>query len=134
MQKAVIIGNLGRDAEVSTFNDRQRLSFTVACSEGKGDQRVTTWYDVDYFNMGLQPYLKKGRQVFVMGRLRVKAYNAKDGTQRIGINIYADSVELIGGGQQQAQAPQTTAEPQVPYQQPQQYAPQPQSSNDEIPF
>ena len=126
----MIMGNIGRDAEVSTFGDKQRLTFTVACSDGKGDQRVTTWYDVDYYNMGLQPYLKKGRQVFVMGRLRVKAYTAKDGTQRIGINVYADSIELIGGGQQTAPAP---AAPQAPYQQPQ-YAPQPQSGGDEIPF
>lgn len=114
MQKVIISGNVGRDSEISTFGDRQRLTFTVACSEGRGDQKVTTWYDVEYHNVGLQQYIKKGRQVVVVGKLRVKAYVAKDGTQRIGINVYADSVELVGGGGQQY-TPQT-AEPQTQHQ------------------
>lgn len=133
MQRIIISGHVGRDSEITSFGERQRLVFTVACSEGKGDQKTTTWYDVEYHGTGLQPYVVKGKQIIVMGRFRVKAYNAKDGTQRIGINVYADTVELVGGGgQQSAQYPQQQApQPQT------QVAPQPQvqaSQDDGLPF
>lgn len=126
MQKVIICGNVGRDSEITTFGDKQRLTFSVGCSEGKGDQKTTTWYDVEYHSTGLQPYIKKGRQVVVMGRLRIKAYAAKDGTQRIGINIYADSVDFVGGPGQQA-ASQSQPAPQA--------APQPAPQQDDgLPF
>lgn len=126
MQKIIISGNIGRDAEVTSFGDKQKLVFTVACSEGKDAQKVTTWYDVEYFNTALQPYLSKGRQILVMGRLRVKAYTAKDGTQRIGINVFADSIELMG-------APRLTEKPQS--QQRPQPAPQPVAQEEDgLPF
>lgn len=128
MQKVIICGNVGRDSEITTFGDKQRLTFSVGCSEGKGDQKTTTWYDVEYHSTGLQPYITKGRQVVVMGRLRVRAYTAKDGTQRIGINVFADSVELVGGPAQQA-----ASQPQPQYQ-PQPQAPQQPQGDDNLPF
>ena len=136
MQKVIICGNVGRDSEITTFGDKQRLTFSVGCSEGKGEQKATTWYDVEYHSTGLQPYITKGRQVVVMGRLRIKAYTAKDGTQRIGINIFADSVELVGGpGQQAVVQPQPQFQAQAqPVAPPQPQAPQQSQGGDELPF
>lgn len=100
MQRAIIKGNLGRDAEtVTTSSDRQQLAFTVACSERKNNEKITTWYDVLYHNVKLQPYLNKGKEVVVTGRLALQSYQAKDGTTRTALRIFADAVEMCGNSE-----------------------------------
>ena len=112
MQQILIHGNLTKDAELVTFGERQQVKFSVACNEGKGEKKVTTYYDVLSYSVGIQPYLLKG----------------KDGKTYVNLNVYADGVELCGGrGDTQA-----TVEPQVQYQ-----APKPApivNGNGELPF
>lgn len=119
----MIHGNLTKDAELVTFGERQQVKFTVACNEGKGEKKVTTYYDVLSYSTAVQPYLQKGKDVVVSGRLSVrKSENA--GKVYVNLNIYADAVELCG---RRDDAPQATA-PAAQYQ-----APQP-ATNGELPF
>ena len=61
MFKAIIIGNLGRDAEEREYNGKRFLSFTVAVTEkDKENQEHTQWINVTTPQLGLKEYLKKG--------------------------------------------------------------------------
>lgn len=123
MQQIVIRGNLVKDAELVTFGERQQVKFTVACNKGKGEKKVTTYYDVLSYATYLQPYLLKGKDVVVVGELSVKK-DESNGKTYVHLNVYADGVELCG---RRDDAPQATA-PAAQYQ-----APQP-ATNGELPF
>lgn len=127
MQQILIHGNLTKDAELVTFGERQQVKFSVACNKGKGEKKVTTYYDVLSYATYLQPYLLKGKDVIVVGELSVKK-DESNGKTYVHLNVYADGVELCGGrGDTQA-----TVEPQVQYQ-----APKPApivNGNSELPF
>lgn len=116
MQQAVIRGNLVKDAELVTFGERQQVKFTVACNEGKNEKKVTTYYDVLSYATHVQPYLTKGKDVIVTGRLSVRTSQGKDGKTYVNLNVFADNVELCG---RREDAPQATTEPRVQYQAPQ---------------
>lgn len=101
MQRAIIKGNLGRNAEVVTFNgDRQQLGFSVACTEKRGEDSVTTWYDVIFHNLKMQGLLVKGKEVVVSGKLSASTYVTKDGATRVALRIFADALELCGAREQ----------------------------------
>lgn len=130
MQQILIHGNLVKDAELVQIGERQQVKFTVACNEGKGERKVTTYYDVLSYSVAVQPYLLKGKDVIVVGRLSVRSSQGKDGKTYTNLNVYADGVELCGGRNDSAS--QATTQPKPQYQ-----APQPTtnfSSEGELPF
>lgn len=103
----IITGNLTRDAEVRFTASKTPVStFTVACNrQGQNNEQA-----VDYFTCvlwgrtaeALEPYLKKGKNVLVKGRLQTRSYEGKDGTKKTVTEIVADNfngVELLGGGE-----------------------------------
>lgn len=139
MQQILLHGNIGRDAELVTFGERQQVKFTLACTEGKGEKKVTTWYDVLSYATAVQPYLLKGKDVVVTGRLSVRTSQGKDGKTYTNLNVYADGVELCGG--RSDSAPHSTTEPKVQYHPnyegyngPANAQPQPVPENDGLPF
>lgn len=119
MQVVYLHGYLGRDAEIIKVGDKEQVKFSLACTEGKGDKKYTTWYDVLSYATGLQPYLLKGKDVIVTGRLSVRQTQGKDGKTYVNINVYADAIELCGGRNDAAPtpAPQPTRQAPQPKQQ-----------------
>lgn len=106
---ASIIGNLGKDAETKNINGKDYLSFSVASTEKKGEQETTTWISVlAGNNPNLLPYLKKGQQVFVSGRMNAGIYQSQQGIG-IDISVFASTLQLCGGKRDEApqQAPTT---------------------------
>jgi len=94
---ATIIGNLGRDAEIKTINDKQYLSFSVASTEKNGEQETTTWVSVlASNNPNLLPFLRKGQQVFVQGRLKAGIYQSNN-SFGIDLSVFAQTLQLCGG-------------------------------------
>ena len=137
MQQILLHGNIGRDAELVKFGEREQVKFTLACTEGKGERKVTTWYDVLSYATAIQPYLLKGKDVVVTGRLSVRTSQGKDGKTYTNLNVYADGVELCG----RRDDSHTTTDPKVEYQP--NYAGyngdakaqlQPEQENDGLPF
>ena len=129
MQQIFLHGNLVKNAELVQFGERQQVKFTIACNEGKNEKKVTTYYDVLSYSVAVQPYLLKGKDVIVAGRLSVRSSQGKDGKTYTNLNVYADGVELCGSRGDSASA---TAEPKAQYQ-----APQPATSftgEGELPF
>ena len=110
MLLATIIGNIGKDAETKQINGKDYISFSVASTEKSGEQESTTWISVlTSNNANLLPFLKKGQQVFVQGRLKVGMYQTQ---QNVGIDIsvFASTLQLCGSKKEES-----TTSNQAPY-------------------
>jgi single-strand DNA-binding protein len=107
VNKVLLIGNLGRDPEVRYLPSGNPVAnFSIATSENYTDRNGTKQDRTDWHNIvvyGKQAelcgqYLKKGRQVFVEGRISYRNYEAKDGSgKRYVTDIVAQRVQFLGG-------------------------------------
>ncbi|NDJ34668.1 MAG: single-stranded DNA-binding protein [Chloroflexi bacterium] len=106
-QQTIIVGNLGRDPEMRYTNDGTPVtSFTVAVNrrwttaDGRKGEK-TTWFKVSCWRRLAETtyqYLKKGRQVMVVGEVEASAYTSRDGQARASLEITAREVKFLQGG------------------------------------
>lgn len=101
-QQCMIVGNLGKDPEMRYTPDGTPVtSFSVAVTRKKGDgTEKTTWFKVTCWRKLAEvtnQYLKKGRQVMVLGEIDADAYLAQDGQPRASLNLTANEVKFLGG-------------------------------------
>ena len=104
MQKIIISGNLGKDAEISKLESgRNCIRFNVAVNsvKGKGEERrtETQWYGVSFFvnSEGMLQYLKKGARVVVCGNLDLDVFKSeKTGQMYVNANVLASDVAIVG--------------------------------------
>jgi len=107
VNKVLLIGNLGRDPEVRYLPSGNPVAnFSIATSENFTDrngtkQERTDWHNIVVYGKQAElcgQYLKKGRQVFVEGRVSYRNYEAKDGSgKRYVTEIVAQRVQFLGG-------------------------------------
>ena len=103
LNKIMLIGNLGQDAEHRfTTNNTEVSSFSIATThsyKGRDGNWVneTTWHNVVVFGASdfLKGNLKKGRKFYVEGRLSKRDYENKDGQKVYVTEIMADKFALI---------------------------------------
>jgi len=105
VNKVILIGNLGADPDTRyTPQGTAITSIRIATSESWKDkntgekQERTEWHRVEFFGRLAEvvaEYLKKGRQVYVEGRLRTDEYE-KDGVKRYSTKIVADEMQMLG--------------------------------------
>lgn len=102
----VLVGNLGKDAELRyTPNGAAVAKFSMATTETWNDkqgqrQERTEWHYCDVWGKtaeSLAEYLKKGKQVYVQGRLQTDEYTDRDGVKRKATKIRVDRITLLGG-------------------------------------
>ena len=134
MQKISIIGNVGKDAEFKTINNRTYVTFVVGESEGK--DAPTTWYNIlnRTDSDKLCQYIKKGAKVFVEGKLSAKVYNGKDGA-KVDLSILArdiNIVQFVKDGEPAEQAAPTASNPYLKPAAASQL--EPESNPDDLPF
>ncbi|MFN7914350.1 MAG: single-stranded DNA-binding protein [Vicinamibacterales bacterium] len=107
MNKVILVGNLGRDAEVRyTPGGAAVARFSIATTEVWNDksgqrQERTEWHNIDLWGKqaeSLSEYLVKGKQVYVEGRLQTDEYTDKEGQKRKSTKIRCERVVLLGGG------------------------------------
>jgi len=106
VNKVILVGNLGADPETRyTPSGMAITSIRVATSESWKDKQTgeqqerTEWHRVDFFGRLAEiagEYLKKGRQVYVEGKLRTEEYE-KEGVKRWSTKIIADEMQMLGG-------------------------------------
>ena len=116
MQIINLIGHIGRDAEAKHIGERDYLSFSVACTERRNNEESTSWFSILYpYQETLAPYLKKGQQVFVSGRLKAGIYQNQ---QSVGIDlsVFAQTLQLCGGKKEETQTQQQVSASQQPQQ------------------
>ena len=107
VNKVILVGNLGKDAELRYTPQWSAIStFSIATTEVWNDkagqrQELTEWHRVVLWGRSaesLQDYLKKGKQIYVEGRLQTRSWDDKDGNKRYTTEVKADRVVLLGGG------------------------------------
>ncbi len=106
VNKAILIGHLGADPEMrQTGSSRSVCNFRVATSEQWTDQEGqrqerTEWHRIVVWGRQAEianQYLRKGRQVYVEGRIQTREYTDRDGNQRRSTEIVAQSITFLGG-------------------------------------
>ncbi len=105
VNKVILIGHLGRDAETKfTPSGAAATRFSVATSRRWKDQQSGEWKeDTNWSNVilwrseNVATYLLKGKQVYVEGRLQTRSYDDKDGKKVYATEVVADEVILLGG-------------------------------------
>ena len=101
MNKAILIGNLGKDIEVrSTTNNLAITNIDLATTEKFKDKSMTEWHKVIVFGKQAEicgSHLKKGEQVYVEGRSRKNSWE-KDGITRYTTEIIASQIIMLGSG------------------------------------
>lgn len=109
VNKAIIVGRLGADPELRYTADGVPVaSFNVATSETRKDrngvkQEKTEWHRiVAWRKLGeiAGEYLKKGKLVYVEGKIQSREYEGRDGVKRKVVEIVADQMRMLGGGPQ----------------------------------
>ena len=95
LQKIEIIGTVVADAELKqSKSGNQYVSFTVVVNEGYGDEKRSTYYDVGSSKTNLLNYIKKGRSIYVSGRLSLSAV-CKDNKAYLNAYVTASEIDLI---------------------------------------
>jgi single-strand DNA-binding protein len=106
VNKVILVGNLGRDAELKfTPSGFPISSFSLATTDRRKDkdnnwQERTEWHRIKLLGKqaeSLQDYLKKGKQIYVEGRLETRSWDDKDGQKKYMTEIIADRIQLLGG-------------------------------------
>lgn len=105
-EQTLIVGNVGRDPETRQFpNGDQVTSFSVAVTRQWRDRTTnetkenTTWYNVSLWGTrfsGVLPYIRKGRQVMVIGTVSARSYIGQDGAPKATLDLKADTIQLLG--------------------------------------
>ncbi|MDP4185195.1 MAG: single-stranded DNA-binding protein [Bacteroidota bacterium] len=105
VNKVILVGNVGKDPEVRHLDSNVAVAnFSLATSEtytAKNGERVTTteWHNIVAWR-GLadlaEKYVRKGRQLYIEGRIRTRSYDDKDGNKRYVTEIYADNMMFLG--------------------------------------
>ena len=92
-----VVGRIVDDAELKQSKDgnSQFISFRVAVNEKKGDDTRTTYYDVTHPSTGVYHFLKKGRNVCVLGPLSIWQSSGQDGKTYLNAHISAKVIDLI---------------------------------------
>jgi single-strand DNA-binding protein len=108
VNKVILVGNLGRDPEVRyTAGGAAVANLRIATSEQWRDKQTgerkenTEWHSVVLFGkLGeiAGEYLKKGRTVYIEGRLQTRKWQDKDGNDRYTTEIVASDMQMLGGG------------------------------------
>ncbi len=107
VNKVIIIGNLGRDPEVRyTPSGAAVCNLRIATtrnwkSRDSGErQEETEWHSVVLYDRQAEvagEYLKKGRPVYIEGRLKTRKWQDKEGQDRYTTEIVAETMQLLGG-------------------------------------
>ena len=107
VNKVILVGNLGNDPDVKyTQGGMAITTLSVATTSVRKDregnqQEKTEWHRVKLFGkLGeiAGEYLKKGRSVYIEGRLEYGSYE-KDGIKHYTTDIIADEMQMLGGGE-----------------------------------
>jgi len=107
VNKAILVGNLGRDAEMRfTTGGTAVATVSIATTEHFTDRdgqkrEDTQWHRIVIWGKtaeSIQPYLTKGKQIYVEGKIQTREWTDKEGKAVKTTEIRADRVVLLGGG------------------------------------
>ena len=150
LNKAMLIGNVGRDPEVRYLegnNGAKVATFTLATTERYRDRNGETRENTEWHNIVawrntadvVERFVKKGTQLYIEGRIRTRSWDDQTGNKRYTTEIIADTLQLLGkksdnpNSQGGYQPQQTQSYQPTSYQQPQPAAKVQQNVVDDMP-
>ncbi len=105
VNKAILIGHLGKDPEIRHAQSGATItSFSIATNEswnnkeGQREER-TEWHRIVAFGKLAEicgQYLKKGKQIYIEGRLQTRSWEDRDGNKRYTTEIVASNMTMLG--------------------------------------
>ncbi len=111
LNKVMLIGHLGNDPELRTTTSGLSVAnFTLATNENFKDstgnlQEKTEWHRIITWGKLAEicnQYLKKGRQVYIEGRLQTRSWDdAKSGEKKYTTEIVCSEMQMLGGQRDQ---------------------------------
>jgi single-strand DNA-binding protein len=103
LNKVMLIGRLGQDVEMNETTSGKKVGkFSVATSEKRGQEEVTTWHNIVVWEKLAElcsTYLAKGRLCYLEGSISNRSYDAKDGTRKYITEINAFKVTFLEASQ-----------------------------------
>ena len=107
VNKVIIIGNLGRDPEIKyTQNGNVPVAnFTVATTESWKDRNTGEWQEKTEWHRIVawrhlaeraERYLRKGKQVYIEGKLETRKWTGQDGNDRYTTEVIAQQLQMLG--------------------------------------
>ena len=144
VNKAILVGNLGRDAEMRfTAGGTPVATVSLATTERYNDREGnkkedTQWHRIVIWGKtaeSLHEYLTKGKQIYVEGRIQTRAWTDKEGKEVKTTEIRADRIVLLGGGGGGDRGARTTTRDRAPESMgPDDMGPVDAPHDDDIPF
>lgn len=123
VNKAIILGNCGKDPEVRMVGENKVASFSVATTEKYKDSKSGEWKEnTEWHNVVCwrntaeiaEKYIKKGTQLYVEGKLRARSWDDQNGNKRYVTEIVADTIQLLGKKESGDPAPAPQAQQRKP--------------------
>jgi single-strand DNA-binding protein len=112
LNKIMLIGNLGKDPVVRTFentgNKVANFSLAVSSKDRDGNEK-TEWFDIAVWGRQAEiaeKWLKKGKNIFVEGRLQSRMYKDNNGLDKKVYEVVADNFVMLGGNDRNAEGGQ----------------------------
>lgn len=107
MNKIIVTGGLGRDAELKVLpSGKNLLEFSIAVNSGFGDNKKVFWWKAKIFGdkaVKLAQYFVKGTKLMLEGVPELREYE-KDGVKKISPEIFVTDFEFMGGKKDSAQS------------------------------
>jgi len=107
VNKVILVGNCGRDPEIRYLPSGQAVAnVSLATSSRRKDKNTgetiedTQWHRITFYDRLAEiagEYVKKGRPIYVEGRLKYGKYTDKDGIEKNTVDIIATEMQLLGG-------------------------------------
>ena len=107
VNKVILVGNCGRDPEIRYLPSGQAVAnVTLATSSKRKDKNSgetiedTQWHRITFYDRLAEiagEYVKKGRPIYVEGRLKYGKYTGQDGVEKNTVDIIATELQLLGG-------------------------------------
>ena len=121
VNKVILIGNLGKDPELRyTPGGQPTANFSLATTERWTDkngqrQEKTEWHNIVAWGKLAElvnQYLKKGRPVYIEGRITNRSWEDRDGNKKYRTEIVANQIQFLGSGPGSAPAGNESYTPQ----------------------
>ena len=107
VNKVILVGNCGRDPEIRYLPSGQAVAnVSLATSSRRKDKNTgetiedTQWHRITFYDRLAEiagEYVKKGRPIYVEGRLKYGKYTGQDGVEKNTVDIIATEMQLLGG-------------------------------------
>lgn len=111
VNKAILIGNAGKDPEIRYFDGKPIASFSLATTErgyttasGTAIPEKTEWHNIVMWGKNAElaeKYIRKGSKLYIEGKIRTRVWEDRNAIKRSVTEIYADVFDILGSPNRQ---------------------------------